>query len=76
MTAGIELEGYPSSDYGYTTAVITRMDKEVQNMDGQNFFTVYMDIRQSGGIDLYAGMYGTANILISDKNILQKILKI
>lgn len=76
MNANIEFEGYPSVDYGYTAAIVTNIDKEVRSINGQNFFTVYMDIPESKNITLLSGMNGTANILISDKSILHKILKL
>ena len=76
MNANIEFEGYPSVDYGYTAAIVTNIDKEVRSINGQNFFTVYMDIPGSKNITLLSEMNGTANILISDTSILHKILKL
>lgn len=75
MSAEIEFEGYPSSDFGYTTAMVTQIDKSVQYLNGQNFFIVYMKVKNNNDIALFQGMNGTANILISNKSILQKMLR-
>ena len=76
MSAEIEFEGYPSSDYGYVSATISHIDKDVKNVNGQNYFIPYTDISNSNNIALLYGMKGTANILISNKSILQKMLKL
>lgn len=76
MNANIEFEGYPSFDYGYTTTVVSSIDKEVYNVNGKNFFTVYMDIQHNNGIVLFPGMNGTANITVSKKSFLHKMLKL
>lgn len=74
MNAEIEFEGYPSADYGYVSAIITCMDKKIHNINGKNYFIVYMAISNSNDIVLHSGMKGTANTLISEKSVLQKIL--
>lgn len=76
MSAEIEFEGYPSADYGYVSATISHIDKNVQNINGQNYFKVYLNSQSNNTITLLEGMNGTANILISNKSILQKLLKI
>ena len=76
MNANIEFEGYPSADYGYTTTIITDIDKEVCSIDCQNYFAVYMDIQEKNNITLLPGMNGTANILISNQSIQKKLLSI
>lgn len=76
MSAKIEFEGYPSADYGYVSATISHIDKNVQNINGQNYFKVYLNSQSNNTITLLEGMNGTANILISNKSILQKLLKI
>lgn len=76
MNANIEFEGYPSFNYGYTTTVVSSIDKEVYNVNGKNFFTVYMDIQHNNGIVLFPGMNGTANITVSKKSFLHKMLKL
>lgn len=76
MSAEIEFEGYPSSDYGYVSATISHIDKDVKNVNGQNYFIAYTDMLNSNNIALLSGMKGTANILISNKSILQKMLKL
>lgn len=76
MKAMIEFEGYPASDYGYLATVILFIDKDVQTINNQNVFTVILDVRQSDTITLTCGMNGTANILISNKSLLQMLLKV
>ena len=75
MSAEIEFEGYPSADYGYVSATISRIDKNVQNINGQNYFKVYLNSQSNNTIALFEGMNGTANILISNKSVLQKMFK-
>ena len=76
MSAEIEFEGYPSADYGCVSTTISHIDKNVQYINGQNYFIVYADMSKSNNIALFSGMNGTANILISNKSILQKILRL
>lgn len=76
MSTEIEFEGYPSADYGYVSATISHIDKNVQNINGQNYFNVDLNIQTNSSIILFEGMKGTANILISNKSILQKILRL
>lgn len=76
MKAVIEFEGYPSSEFGYINATITDIDKEPHNINGQNFFTIYMDIQDNKRFKLFIGMKGTVNILISNKSILQKLFNL
>lgn len=76
MSTEIEFEGYPSADYGYVSATISHIDKNVQNINGQNYFKVYLNSQSNNTIALFEGMNGKANILISNKSILQKLLKI
>lgn len=73
MSAEIEFEGYPSADYGYVSATISHIDKNVHNINGQNYFKVDLNIHTNNTIILFEGMNGTANILISDKSVLQKL---
>lgn len=73
MSAEIEFEGYPSADYGYVSAIIYHIDRNVYNDNGKNFFKVELNIKSSNNFKLLEGMKGTANILISDNSILQKI---
>ena len=75
MSAEIEFEGYPSADYGYVSATISHIDKNVQNINGQNYFKVYLNSQSNNTIALFEGMNGTANILISNKSVLQKMFK-
>ena len=75
MSAEIEFEGYPSADYGYVSATISHIDKNVQNINGQNYFKVYLNSQSKNTIALFEGMNGTANILISNKSVLQKMFK-
>lgn len=74
MNANIEFEGYPSADYGCVSAIITSIEKEVYDINDQNYFIVYMDMSKSNDIAVHSGMKGTANILISDISVLQKFL--
>ena len=75
MSAEIEFEGYPSADYGYVSATISHINQNVQNINGQNYFKVYLNSQSNNTITLLEGMNGTANILISDKSVLQKLFK-
>ena len=75
MSAEIEFEGYPSADYGYVSATISHIDKNVQNINGQNYFKVYLNSQSNNTITLLEGVNGTANILISNKSVLQKMFK-
>lgn len=75
MSAEIEFEGYSPADYGYVSATISHIDKNVHNINGQNYFKVDLNIQTNNTIILFEGMRGTANILISNKSILQKIFK-
>lgn len=74
MNASIEFEGYTSADYGCVSAIITCIDKQIHNINGQNYFIVYMAISNSNDIALHSGMKGTANTLTSEKSVLEKIL--
>ena len=76
MSAEIEFEGYPSADYGYVSATISHIDKNTHNINGQNYFKVDLNIQTNSTIILFEGMEGTANILISNKSILQKMLRL
>ena len=73
MNAEVEFEGYPSADYGYVSATISHIDKNTHNINGQNYFKVDLNIQTNNTIILFEGMNGTANILISDKSVLQKL---
>lgn len=73
MSAEIEFEGYPAADYGYVSTTISNIDKNVHNINGQNYFKVDLNIQTNNTIILFEGMNGTANILISDKSVLQKL---
>ena len=73
MSAEIEFEGYPSADYGYVSATISHIDKSTHNINGQNYFKVDLNIQTNSTIVLFEGMNGTANILNSDKSVLQKL---
>lgn len=75
MCLEIEFEGCPSADYGYVSATISHIDKNVQNINGQNYFKVYLNSQSNNTITLLEGMNGTANILISNKSVLQKMFK-
>ena len=76
MTAQIEFEGYPASDYGYASAIIYHIEQDVYNINGQNYFVAYMNISESDGIIITPKMNGRGNLLISNKTILQQILKL
>lgn len=76
MNANIEFDGYPSADYGFIATTVKHINKDVQNINGQNHFTIYMDIQCNENIALLSGMIGTANILVSDKSILHKMMKL
>ena len=73
MCVELEFEGYPSADYGYVSARISHIDKSAHNINGQNYFKVDLNIQTNNTIILFEGMNGTANILISDKSVLQKL---
>lgn len=76
MSAEIEFEGYPSADYGYMSAIVSHIDKNVCSIDGHNCFMIELNIQIHNNIELYGGMNGTANILISDQSLLKKLLGI
>ena len=76
MNANIEFDGYPSADYGYTTAIVTDIDKGVCSLDNQNYFTTYMYVDVNNSIIMLPKMNAQANILLSNKTLLQKILKL
>ena len=76
MCAEIEFEGYPASEYGLCTATIKQIDKKVHQCDDVNYFVVSLAIDDSKEIQIYHGMSGTANILISNQSILKKLLSI
>lgn len=76
MRAEIEFEGYPASEYGYCTAIIKQIDKKVHHYDRTNYFLVSLEIDDSKEIQIYHGMSGTANILLSSQSILKKLLSI
>ena len=73
MCVEIEFEGYPSADYGYVSTTISHIDMTVQNINGQSYFKVYLNSQSNNTITLLDGMNGTANILISNKSVLQKL---
>jgi len=75
MCAAIEFEGYPSADYGYVSTTISHIDKTVHKNNGQNYFKVYLNSQSNNTITLLEGVNGTANILISNKRVLQKMFK-
>lgn len=76
MCVEIEFEGYPASEYGYCTAIIKQIDKKVHHYDRANYFLVSLEIDDSKEIQIYHGMSGTANILLSSQSILKKLLSI
>lgn len=77
INAEIEFEGYSSADFGYTTAVITHIDRNIENKSGHNFFGVILKVKKdSCQIKLTDKMKGSAYILISNKSILQRLLGI
>lgn len=76
MSVEIEFEGYPSADYGYVSARISHIDKSTHNINWHNYFKVDLIIQSNSTIILFEGMKGTANILISNKSILQKMLRL
>lgn len=76
MSAEIEIEGYPSADYGYLSAIVSRIDKNIYSFDGHNCFMIELNIQIRNNIELYGDMNGTANILISDQSLLKKLLGI
>lgn len=76
MRAEIEFEGYPSADYGYVSTTISHIDKNVHNINGQNYFITYMYVGVNNSIIMLPKMNAQANILLSNKTVLQKILKL
>ena len=76
MCVEIEFEGYSASEYGYCTAIIKQVDKRVHHYNEANYFLVSLEIDDSKEIQIYHGMSGTANILISSQSILKKLLNI
>lgn len=74
MSAEIEFEGYPSADYGYMSAIVSYIDKNVYSFDEYNCFMIELNIQIHNNIELYRGMNGTANILISDQSLLKTLL--
>ena len=74
MNAQLEFEGFPSADYGYISAKISHINKNVHNINGQNYFKANLSYKANNIIELFGGMNGTANILTSNESILQKIL--
>lgn len=76
MCVEIEFEGYSASEYGYCTAIIKQVDKRVHHYNEANYFLVSLEIDDSKEIQIYLGMSGTANILISSQSILKKLLNI
>lgn len=73
MCVEMEFEGYPSADYGYVSTTISHIDKTVHKNNGQNYFKVYLNSQSNNTITLLEGVNGTANILISNKSVLQKL---
>lgn len=76
MSAEIEFEGYPSADYGYVSATISRISKDVKDISGANYFKIDLEIKNSNIIAIRKGMKGTVNILVSNESILHKMLNL
>jgi len=76
MSTQIEFEGYPSADYGYVSAIISNIDKNVHNINGQNYFKVDLNIQTNYSIILFEGMKCRVNIMVSENSVLQKIFNI
>lgn len=53
----------------------SHIDKTVHKNNGQNYFKVYLNSQSNNTITLLEGVNGTANILISNKSVLQKMFK-
>ena len=51
-------------------------DKNVHNINGQNYFITYMYVGVNNSIIMLPKMNAQANILLSNKTVLQKILKL
>lgn len=76
MNAEIEFEGYLSADYGHVSAVVSRIDKDVNHVNGQSYFKVEFNAQFNTGIAVSEGMSGKVSILISDRSIIKKMLNI
>ncbi len=74
MGANMEIDGYAATEKRPVALFVGRIDKECHNTNGQEFFTVYMEIASDNRISLSSGMTGSVSILISRKSILRKIL--
>lgn len=74
MSTEIEFEGYPSADYGYISATISHIDKNVHDINGKNYFKANLNYKANATIELFEGMNGAVNILTLNESFLQKIL--
>lgn len=70
----IEIEGYPSREFGYTSGVIASVEDSIVRHDGNNYFRALLSLKRSPKYDVYRNMQGIATITISDHSILQYIL--
>jgi hypothetical protein len=75
MNAEIEFEGY-LSDYGHVSAVISRIDKDVNHVNGQSCIKVEFNTQFNTDIAVSEGMSGKVSLLISDRSIIKKMLNV
>jgi hypothetical protein len=69
----MEFEGFNSLDYGCKKGKVSSISKKIRVIDGQNYFTANIIIDKQG-YNVMKGMKGNADILITEKSILNILM--
>ena len=72
MTVNIEVEGYDAETYGAANGVITATSPTLRQTAEGSVFTAQVKITDCR-YKMIKGMMGTASILVSNENVLQRI---
>lgn len=85
MAATLEMEGWSAADYGYVSGRITAIDPTLLSVNGVGHFKIVIEIippaaddsrtRGQNRIPLQANQNAEAAILISDRSLIQMMLR-
>ena len=74
MMANIEIEGYDAETYGVANGLITATSHTPLQTEDGSVFTAQVNVTDCK-YKLVSGMTGAASILVSNKSVLQRIVK-
>lgn len=73
MKVIIEFEGYSNNEYSSQQGYIEAVFPEVIRVNGHNYFNFTLAIKENSFMQ--KGMKGRASIILSDKTLLERVLK-